>query len=74
MMFGGFGSWQFVFPAGPTEAQRAAKAIDDMLETHAAASHGNAIETGDQRWTSAALALLGARRFFRELMHEDDRK
>jgi hypothetical protein len=45
-----------------------------MLETHATACNHNAVKTGDPRWNKAALALLGARRFFRELMHDDDRR
>lgn len=52
--------------------ERVARIIDRFLETHAAAAHTHGLESGDARWTEGALALLGARRFFRPLMGDDE--
>lgn len=56
-----------------TAEQRTAAAIDETLEKLATACNGSAVTSQDQRWNRAALALLGARREFRDLMHDDDR-
>lgn len=56
-----------------TAEQRTAAAIDAQLETMATTCNAIAVHGQDQRWNKAALALLGARQFFRDLMHDDDR-
>lgn len=50
-----------------------ARAMDTRLERMAQSANAIANETRDQRWTNAALALLGARRTVRECMAAEDR-
>lgn len=57
-----------------TADQRTAAAIDAQLEKMAQACNSSAVTAQDQRWNKAALALLGARQFLRDLMHDDDRR
>lgn len=61
-------------PAARTAEQRTAAAIDAQLEQMATTCNSGAVTSQDGRWNRAALALLGARRLFRDLMHDDDRR
>lgn len=51
-----------------------AQVFDEELETMATIANDIANQTRDERWTNAALALLGTRRLMRELMADQDRE
>lgn len=65
---------EYLKGAARTAEQRTAAAIDAELEQMAVSCNSSAATAQDQRWNKAALALLGARRLFRDLMHDDDRR
>lgn len=57
-----------------TDSEKAANDIDCDLERLARKAHGAGVNTGKAGWDRVALALLGARKLVRELMHQDDRE